>query len=155
MYSKYIYNIVREKIQENWVLECNEQEGTILVYRVGLNASINTYSTIITVREDDCLFYALYDSFSIKSDHMNKVAELLMKINGKYIYPHLLLDYEHKNVYCIYRPIISADSCDKNDVGQAFYDVGIQMQRWANAILTVSLGLQSPDDAIASVNTEE
>ena len=110
---------------------------------------------LLTAYRDLADFYAYYDGFSIKNENMDKVAELLMKIDSNYIYPYILLDYENAFVYSLYRPTISEESCNKDKVEQAFYAVGIQMERWADAILSVSLGLESPDDAIAKVKIDK
>lgn len=151
MYSEYIYNTVKQTLQKDWKLEHNVSEGKIVISKIALKASIRTFTTIIIIRENDCYFYAYYDGFGIKNENMDKVAELLMKIDSNYIYPYILLDYENAFVYSLYRPTISEESCNKDKVEQAFYAVGIQMERWADAILSVSLGYETPDEAISKV----
>ena len=151
MYSEYIYNTVKQTLQNDLNLETNDNEGQIIVPKVSIKTSLRTFTTVIRVRENDCYFYAYYDGFGIKSENMNKVAELLMKINSNYIYPYLLLDYKNMIVYSRYMPTISEESCNKTKIEDAFYGVGAQLQRWAEAILSVSLGYESPDEAISKV----
>lgn len=154
-YSRELFNFVKEELEGNWKVEANPNTGSIFVRMVGIDASIESVTTCIDVREKDCVYLATYDNFKISREKLNRVAELLMKIDVKYVYNHLFVDYNYQNICCIYKPSFCEDYYHDGDATKAFIETGIQLQRWANAILSVSLGLQSPDEAIARVNTDD
>lgn len=154
MYSETIYNLFTEALSNNLDFQYNEnkEEGTIIVPQVGIDSSIKSVTTLINIREADCVLIGIYDNFKISSENMTKVCELLMRINNIYIYPQLLLSYENQYIICQYRHQFSGDLLNADVAAQAFMDVGLHLQRCGNAIMSVSLGLQSPIDAVNSIN---
>lgn len=155
-YSKEIYDLFIEGLNTYTEFNYNEntQEGTIIVPQVGIDASLKSVSTIINIRDFDCVIVGIYDNFRVPSEHMSKVCELLMRINNFYIYPQWILEFDDNSIVCQYRHQFSGELLDPRLAVKAFADVGVHLQKCANAILSVALGLQEPEVAINSIEIE-
>lgn len=148
MYSKRIYNNFKTALENaEFRFKENTEKGLISVPSIGIDSSIESISLLIKVREDDSILHAVYDNFKVASSNLNKVAELLMRISENYIFPQFILSYDNQNIISQYRPLFDDDNVDCDLTQVAIGNILLPMQKYANAILSVSLGLRSPKDA--------
>lgn len=156
MYSETIYNLfIKVLSNKGWRFLENKEEGIITVPKVRIDSSMKSVTTFISVRDDDCFFLGKYDNFNIASENMDKVCELLMRINGRYLYPQLILDYKEQNVYCQHLWRYSGDFLDEEVIESDFPSVGLHLKECGKAIMAVSLGLQSPEEALKLIDDND
>lgn len=152
MYSKMIFESFKEALYNmNFHFKEDIKKGTIIVPSIGIDSSIESITLLIEVRDDDCILHVLYDNFKISSVNMPQIAELLMRINDSYIFPQFVLNYDNQNVRCQYRPLFNENNADCESARMIMGHIIIPAEKYANSILAVSLGLQSPKDAFNNV----
>lgn len=157
MYSETIYNLFTEALTNrlDFNFEEDKEEGTIVVPNLGIDSSMKSINVIINVRDSDCVILGIYNNSKISSDNMDKVSELLMRINNKYIYPQLILEYENQCVVCRHRSQFSGDLINSDIAALSFIYVCSHLEKFGNAIMAVSLGLQSPEEALKLIDDDD
>ena len=152
MYSTAIFNAFKNALDDSdFYYTENIENGSIVVPQVEIDSSLKSVSTVITVREQDCYIFGVYDNFKVSNNNMNNVSELLMRINQICIFPQLLLDYKRNMVVCHYRYEFIGELLNQENAMQAFLNIGVHLENCGNAIMSVALGLQSPTDAAMSI----
>jgi hypothetical protein len=147
------YRTFIEMLQkENFRYEENFEEGKIWIRRVGIDSAIPVANFLIEVREDDCIVSGMYQDFHISSDNLSNMGELLMRINDKYLFPQFVLDYDEKWIICKQRFDFTGELVNLKHAAFLFGNVVFHMHKYGNAIMGVSLGLQSPKDASDKVS---
>lgn len=152
MFSYQIYNTFKEALNNlNFRYEENNDKGTLLIPNLGLDSTIKSASLLIEVRDTDCIISGMYDNFKIPSSNMANVSELLMRINNVYYFPQFVLNYDENIIFCKQHYDFVGELINVQHAIDVFGNLGLHMQRCGNSIMSVSLGLQAPKDAIKSV----
>lgn len=159
MYSSEIYNLFKEILGSNST-SCHEdaEKGQIILANLGIDSLLKSMSIVIDVHEEDCYLMGFYNNLTVPNERLANITELLMRINCNFLVPQFIINYgpDGKNsVVCHYRYELKGDLLNTANVAQTIIDIGNHMQLCGNAIMAVSLGMQTPIDALNSVLERE
>lgn len=157
MYSNQIFNsIVAILKTRNFVFDENEDSGRIFVRKHPIASLGITFDLVIEVREEDFCVYGFLNGISVNEENYSSILDLLMRINAMYVYSHFFIFYDEddKNIYC-FRHYNSGDRMlDLNECIDVLASIYNRFKKYGKAILSVSLGIQNPEDALEDVKED-
>ena len=154
MYSNKIYESICRDLDGNFVYEANREEGSIYMSNLKIESTIGKINVLIRVREDDLVIYASPVAFAVDSENILKVGELCLRINEKYLYPTLDIDFSD-NTICSKMFFSCGDRhLEEKEFGHYFLSTALHLQKYGNALMAVSLGFQEPLEALESVKED-
>lgn len=148
--TKFFKTICNALTEANINFNVNEEEGSVMLHGMRLDANIKRATFMAIARTEDIIIFGTYEDFSIPNESLPVVNELLHRINFDHIYPYLNIDYDYKNVACRFAFEFEESTINNGDFIDALVCVNDHLQKYANAILATSLGFQTPEEALAS-----
>ena len=150
MYSQKIYNSIIGILDEaNFRYDVNEETGGIWIPRNTVDSMGRTITIAVEVRETDYIVRGWIDGFSFSEQNHSKLVELAMRINGRYIFPFLVVDYSNSpDIICQHFCDVGDRCISKNDFLGSIYTIFNHFIKYGKAIIAVSMGFQNPEDAL-------
>ena len=150
-YSTKLFKTICDALTEAEInFNVNEEEGNVMLRGMRLEANIKKATFMAIARKEDIIIFGTYEDFSIPTENLSAVNELLHRINYDHIFPYLNIDYDYKNVACRFAFAFKESTITNGDFMDALICVNDHLQKYANAILATSLGFQTPEEALAS-----
>ena len=118
---------------------------------LNIDAPQNHITIYIQIREFDVIVFGTYDNFNIPTSSLPDIFELLLRINDNYIYPQLVFDFNEYSIYCRHRQVFAEDLMQEGFAIETILNVGFHLEKCGKALMAVSLGLQTPEEAEKSI----
>ena len=142
-----IYNFFKSALIEEGIDFVFDPNGGFLqVPRVDIDSKMEAIILIIGAVPNGCIVYGGY-GYTVSDDDKDDLATLLMLINSEFSCPQFVLDYNTNQIKCQYRYQMTRDIMTIERAKGIFYDMVQHLEDCGDAILSVMLGAQTPEDA--------
>lgn len=155
MYSRKIYTSVCEWLDESgFSYEADENDGAILMSGIKVESAIGKINIFIRVREKDMIFYSSPVAFAVDSANLMSVGELCLRVNEQYLFPTFDIDFSDNSISAKTFFPCGDRRLEENDLGHKMAATALHFQKYGNALVSVSLGFQSPVEALANIKED-